>query len=127
MTSAAVHQLDQFFMIITGSLCMAIQTEAHVKDLRVFINLHFAQIAVAVLAIDLDRLGVLALEVAVAVVVDLEVTVDAVHPLLEVDVLEVHGLPGALGRALDRRADRGHAGRAARLPRGTPYSARGRA
>ena len=48
--------------------------------------------AVAVDAVDLDRRPRLAVELAVAVVVLLEVAVHAVHPLLEVDVLQVDGL-----------------------------------
>ena len=48
--------------------------------------------AVAVLTFDLDVVAVLAVDLAVPVLVLREVTVDAVHPLLEMDVAEVHGL-----------------------------------
>ncbi len=61
--------------------------------------------AVAVDAPNLRRGAGLAVEVAVAVVVAAEVAVDAVHPLLEVDVLEVHGLVELLRvREVDRPA-----------------------
>ena len=60
-------------------------------------------------AVDLDRRPRLAVELAVAVVVLLEVAVDAVHALLEVDVLEVDRLlelrgPRRPPPALHRRA-----------------------
>ena len=48
--------------------------------------------AVAVPALDLDGVGHLRIDVAVAVHVLLAVAVDAVHPLLEVDVAQVDGL-----------------------------------
>ena len=48
--------------------------------------------AVAVLAFDLDVVAVLGVELAVAMLVLREMAVGAVHPLLEVDVLQVHGL-----------------------------------
>jgi hypothetical protein len=47
--------------------------------------------AVAVLAADLDRVADLAVEVAVAVPVLLEVAVDALHPLVQVDRGHVDG------------------------------------
>ena len=53
----------------------------------------------AVDALDLDGVSRLALEPPVAVHVLLEVTVDAMHALLEVDVLQVHGDAGAAVRA----------------------------
>ena len=53
--------------------------------------------AVAVDAVDLDRVARLAIELAVAVIVLPEVAVDALHPLLEVDVLQVHRLAEPLG------------------------------
>ena len=51
MTSAAVGQLDQFFMVIASDFLMAIQTETHVKYLRVFSNSQLRHIAVAILAV----------------------------------------------------------------------------
>ena len=53
--------------------------------------------AVAVLAADLQGVAVLAVEQPVAVGVLGEVAVRAVHPLLEVDVLEMDRLPEAVG------------------------------
>src|ERR1700692_1179044 len=47
---------------------------------------------VAIDAIDLNRVAGLAIQLAVAVAVLLEVAVDAVHAELEVDVLQVDGL-----------------------------------
>src|ERR671912_283069 len=45
----------------------------------------------AVDAINLDRVSRLAVELAVAVIVLVEMAIDALHPTLEVDVLEVNG------------------------------------
>src|SRR6266545_262527 len=53
--------------------------------------------AVAVDAVDIDGGARLAVELAVAVAVLLEVAIDAVHPLLEVDVLQVDRLAELLG------------------------------
>src|SRR5512133_40890 len=51
MTRAAVHQPDQFFMVIASDFFMAIQTETHVKDLWVFCHGYLRHIAVALLAV----------------------------------------------------------------------------
>ena len=51
MTSAAVSELDQFHMIFTGILDVAIQTPTHVHYLRVLGNGHFAHIAVTFFAV----------------------------------------------------------------------------
>jgi len=51
MTSAAVNKFDQFFMVIARDLLMTIQTEAHVKDLRIFGNRLLGHVAVTVLAV----------------------------------------------------------------------------
>ena len=53
--------------------------------------------AVAIDAIDLDGGARFAVELAVAVAVLLEVAVDAVHALVEVDVLQVDGLLELVG------------------------------
>src|SRR5262249_16962692 len=53
--------------------------------------------AVAIDAVDLDRIAGLAVELAVAVHVLLEMTVGAVHALLEVDILEMNGLLETIG------------------------------
>ena len=52
----------------------------------------FLDRAVAILATDLDGRAAIAIDVAVAVVVLPEVTVNAVHPFFEVNVLEVNSL-----------------------------------
>ena len=49
---------------------------------------------------DLDGVARLAVQLAVAVVVLLEMAIDALHAALEMNVLEVHRLAGALGGAL---------------------------
>ena len=46
----------------------------------------------AIHAIDLDGVARLAIEFAVTVTILLEVTVNAVHPLLEMDVFQVYRL-----------------------------------
>ena len=53
--------------------------------------------AVAIDAIDLDRIARLAVELAVAVAILLEMAVDALHPLVEMHVLQVDGLLELLG------------------------------
>ena len=51
MTSAAVGQLDQFFMVIASDFLMAIQTKAHVKYLWVLSNGYLRHITMAIFAV----------------------------------------------------------------------------
>lgn len=51
MTSAAVGQFDQYFMVITRSFYMTIQTPAHVHQLWVLGDRYFGHIAMAFLAV----------------------------------------------------------------------------
>ena len=51
MTRAAVCEFDQFFLIVTGSFDMTIQTPAHVHHLRVLVDTHLAYIAMAVFTV----------------------------------------------------------------------------
>ena len=53
--------------------------------------------AVAVDAVDFDGIARLAVELAVAVTVLLEVAVDAVHALLQMNVFQMHGLAELVG------------------------------
>ena len=51
MARAAVGQFDQFFMILAGNFLMALQTEAHIKYLRVLSDGYLGHIAMAILAV----------------------------------------------------------------------------
>ena len=53
--------------------------------------------SVAIHAVDLHRVARLAVELAIAVAVLLEVTVDAVHALFQMDIFQVHCLPKLVG------------------------------